>query len=455
MPLRRVKSRVLFQNLTKKPKKDIYHSARGKSTRIAIGGAPERVLTMSPVRKEPEYPKIRVPSKDELQDLHSKMSATIAAAKARGAQQRSCNAPSPPSRLHLERLPDEMQNSKVAFTEPTASASVSERVPATSTPATRKGTAYEDDDEPSASLLATTAVYRPIEYPIAPAILDGQAADGPHDTPSVDATDVAAIRGIEHDGPAKQVRRVTFAEMVVCSPKPPVCPREHLSTFTKRVLTLFVGRCRCCDHNIKLPGDAPEPAREQTDVVTPDASQTQPHEEPGQATPGIPRRRLQRRQTKAQFGGVTPSLPIPRQKHPHATPGHAPLQRTSLPISNGCKEQPETNPYQGYYKVAPDVFQPVEIQVGFSSTTPPRAAPTSPKREQVLEEPTVLEMWDAHAARFAEYREAPAVPDDSRELARHQDALEDVRAERLRYGTGHCFGALAGDVYLFYGGLIF
>lgn len=194
MPLRRVKSRVLFQNLTKKPKKDIYHSARGKSTRIAIGGAPERVLTMSPVRKEPEYPKIRVPSKDELQDLHSKMSATIAAAKARGAQQRSCNAPSPPSRLHLERLPDEMQNSKVAFTEPTASASVSERVPATSTPATRKGTAYEDDDEPSASLLATTAVYRPIEYPIAPAILDGQAADGPHDTPSVDATDVAAIR---------------------------------------------------------------------------------------------------------------------------------------------------------------------------------------------------------------------------------------------------------------------
>jgi hypothetical protein len=64
-------------------------------------------------------------------------------------------------------------------------------------------------------------------------------------------------------------------------------------------------------------------------------------------------------------------------------------------------------------------------------------------------------MWDAHAARFAEYREAPAVPDDSRELARHQDALEDVRAERLRYGTGHCFGALAGDVYLFYGGLIF
>ena len=454
MPLQRVKSRVRFQNLTKKAKKNIHYSAQGRSTRIAIGGAPERVLTMSPVRKEPEYPKIRVPSKDELQDLHSNMSATIAAAKARGAQQRSCNAPSPHSRLHLERLPDEMQNSEVALTESTASASVSERVPATSTPATRQGT-YEDDDEPSASLLATTAVYRPTEYPIAPAVLDGQAADGPHDTPSVDATDVAAIRGIEHDGLAKQVRRVTFAEMVVCSPKPPVCPREHLSMFTKRVLTLFVGRCRCCVHNIKLPGDAPEPAQEQTDVATPDTSQSQSHVDPRQATPGIPRRRLQHRQAKAQFGGVTPSLPIPRQKHPHATPGHAPLQRTSLPISNGGKEQPETNPYQGYHVVAPDVFQPVEIQIGFSSTTPPRAPPTSPKREQIPEEPTVLEIWDAHAARFTEYREAPAISDGFRELERHQDALEDMRAERLRYGTGHCFGALSGDVYPFYGGLIF
>ena len=454
MPLQRVKSRVRFQNLIKKAKKNIHHSTQSKSTRSAIGGATERVLTMSPVRKEPKFARMRVPSKDELQDLHSNMSACIAAAKARGAQQRSCNAPSPPSRLHLERLPAKMQNSEVAFTEPTTSTSAPERAPATSTTPTRQGTAYEDD-EPSASLLATTAICRPAEYPIAPVVLDDQAADGPHDTPSVDATDVATFRGTEHDGLAKQIRRVTFAEMVVCPPKPPVCFREHLSPFTKRVLTLFVGRCRCCVHNIKLPGDAPESAREQTDVATPDASQPQPHVDPGQTTPGLPRRRLQHRQTKAQFGGVTPSLPIPRQKHLRATPGHAPLQRTSLPISNGGKEQPETNPYQGYHVVAPDVFQPVEIQIGFSSTTPPRAPPTSPKREQIPEEPTVLEIWDAHAARFTEYREAPAISDGFRELERHQDALEDMRAERLRYGTGHCFGALSGDVYPFYGGLIF
>jgi hypothetical protein len=67
----------------------------------------------------------------------------------------------------------------------------------------------------------------------------------------------------------------------------------------------------------------------------------------------------------------------------------------------------------------------------------------------------VLEVWDAHVARFAKYREASAVPASSEELARHRDALEDMRAERLRYGTGHCFGALAGDVYPFSSGLIF
>lgn len=477
MALHRVKSRVRFQNLTKKTKREVGHNAQGKSTRIVIGGAPERALTESPVCKEPSFAKKRVPSKDELQNLCSNLSACIAAAKAHRAQQSPCKAPPPPSSLRFERRLLESHNPEVASSELALS-------------------------DPPTSLLATTAMHRSTAYPIVSVVLDVQAADGEHDSLSVDATEVAVYSEDEDDDPpvsfsigvvdasfsttksshrahlietikhnfdisgavdhsnddlpepcaAKQKLRITFAEPVVCPQEPLVCPRKHLSNFTKRVLILFAGRCRCCFHNIKLPGNAPEAAREQNDVTVTDSSQPKPRVGPGKVSPDLPLRHLRARQVNDHFSGAIPSLPVAKHKLPHATPSH-PRQLTFLPIFS-VKEQRKLNSYEGHHVVAPDIYQPAEIQTAFPSATPPRA-PASPKWEQVLEEPTILEIWDNHVARFAKYRDAPAIPDNCEELARYLDALEDVRAERLRYNTGHCFGALAGDVYPYHGGLIF
>lgn len=304
MALHRGRSSVQSENLTKKAKKGVDGNVQGKPTRVIFGGAPKRALTESPICKEPAFAKQLVPSKHELQNLRSNLSACIAAGNAHGAQRTPCKAPPPPSSLRFERVLGS-RNPGVVSSKLTPCDSVYERVLEMSMSPTGRGT----DDE----------------------------------------------------------------------------------------------------------GDNP--------------------------------------QTNANFGGATPSLPIAKRKLLHTTPSHAPLQPAFLPYSS-VEEQRQPNPYEGCYYVVPDIYQPAEIQTGFPSSTPPKA-PTSPKQEQVLEGPTVIEIWDAHVAQLAEYREAPAVLDSPEELASHLDALEDVRAERLRYNTGHCFGALAGDVYPYHGGLIF
>ena len=458
MALHRVRSRVRVQNLTKKTKKEVVDNGQGKSTRIVTGGAPERALTKYPVREEVAFAKKRVPSKHELQNLRSNLSTLIAAAKAHGAQRSPCNALGSSSSL-VRDVSAVARHAEIASAEHAPSDPVLERAPVMRMSPTGQGTGYKDD-HPSVSLLATTAIYRPTAHPIAPVVPDVEAVDGEHDSPAVDATEVAILSESEEDdlsetpGGGNQNFHATCAEPVVCPQEPPHCSRERLSTSTQRVLTLFAGRCRCCLQNSKSPGGTPEPARGQSHVVAPDCSQPKPQAGPGQNPPRPPLRRLRPRHDEARFGAVTPSLPIPRQKLAHIAPNHAPLQHTSLPTSNGVKEQPKTNPYEGCCVVVPDIYQPVEIQSGFRSATPPKAS-TSPKPKQVLEEgPTVLELWDAHVAQFSKYREAPAVPDDCRELAKHLEALEDMRAERLRY-AGHCFGAISGDVYPFSSGLIF
>jgi hypothetical protein len=460
MALHESKSRARSRNLTKKVKnhgtKKVNHGNRksqGKSTRIVVGFTPECALTESPAAKELSFAKMRVPSIEELQDLRSELTACIAVVKAQGAQQSPSKAPELPSSLVCD-FPAVARN---------ASASLAPF-----------GTVLEDD-EPSASLLATTALYRPTM----------SSEDEDDKTPASTSIGVVAasfsttktshgaplINVVEHDvdtrgaadhnddnlpkpRTATQQLRVKFADSVVSSQEPPVCPRKHLSKFTKRILTIFTGRCTCCLHNIKSPGGTPELAQGQNDVTAVRSRLPNPEAGPEQDQHDPPLRRLRSRESKVHFGGATPSLQISKQKHPQATPGHEPPQPSFLSVVSDANEQRPFNPYEGYYVVVPDIYQPDEVHIGFPTATPPKTS-TSQELEQVSREPTVLEVWDAHVARFAKYREASAVPRSSEELAKHLDALEDVRAERLRYGTGHCFGALAGDVYPFYSGLIF
>jgi hypothetical protein len=462
MALHKSKSRARSRNLTKKvknhgTKKVKNHGNRksqGKSTRIVVGFTPECALTESPAAKELSFAKKRIPSTEELQGLRSELTACIAVVKAQGAQQSPSKAPELPSSLVCD-FPAVARN---------ASASLAP-----------SGTVLEDD-EPSASLLATTALYRPTmssedEDDKTPASASIGVVDASfsttktsHGAPLIDVVehDVDTRGAVDHNDDtlpkppraATQQLRVTFTDLVVSSQEPPVCPREHLSKFTKRMITLFTGRCRCCLHNIKSPGDTPGFAQGHNNVTAVRSSPTNPEAGPEQDQHDPPLRRLRSRESKAQFGGATPSLHISKQKRPQATPDHAPPQPSFLSVVSDANEQRQFNPYEGYYVVVPDIYQPDEVHIGFPTATPPKTS-TSQELEQVSREPTALEVWDAHVARFAKYREASAVPASSEELAKHLDALEDVRAERLRYGTGHCFGALAGDVYPFYSGLIF
>jgi len=139
----------------------------------------------------------------------------------------------------------------------------------------------------------------------------------------------------------------------------------------------------------------------------------------------------------------------------------------------------------GTYYVAPDIFEPEEVQVGFpgspdSSVSPirrqhndarfldrnntawgkwyakypnPEDLPFATAYKGTIEV-TDQEVWDMHAAAHAKFREAPPSPTSEEELARRLDDEEHERAERLRYHNGHCFGALTGYCYPFQGGLI-
>ncbi|KAF3005878.1 hypothetical protein E8E13_009231 [Curvularia kusanoi] len=187
----------------------------------------------------------------------------------------------------------------------------------------------------------------------------------------------------------------------------------------------------------------------------------------------------------------SPTVPFDRQVTIQ-TPRHDPPIPTFLPVDDNDPRY-EPGPvidYRGYYSVGPDIFQPVQSVVGgFATATPSSTitqirridfdrgyldcagtpwgkwyakhptAETLPFAKACREdtEPTELQVWDAHVAKMAQYREAPSIPtpEQKEDYAVYQDILEDERAERLRYHTGHCFGAITGDVYPYQSGLIF
>jgi hypothetical protein len=141
----------------------------------------------------------------------------------------------------------------------------------------------------------------------------------------------------------------------------------------------------------------------------------------------------------------------------------------------------------------PDVFQPAEVQIGFLSSPPSKpvspvslisptvAAPTVAIRQRDpnaryldrnetvwgkwyakttkpedlpfakghKEGTTEQQVWNQHAAEHEPWRENPDV-----ERSQVKEDEEQERAARLRYHSGHCYGALTGDVYPFQGGLI-
>jgi len=263
----------------------------------------------------------------------------------------------------------------------------------------------------------------------------------------------------------------------------PVQPQKRQSAFLHRVATLFAGRRR---YQVTEEGQskAQAPCRGHQEAAVLSTKSQRPLSRSPRA--------------KVHFSDSTPLKPIPPKNLPISPPILV-RRRLYLPIDERLDDGVFLNPtkrnqYTGTYYVAPDVFQPAEVQQGFpsaerpKSTTPPMPRLTSDaelldrndtlwakwyakhpaaeifpfakanKSKQHCEgqenELTDLQVWDAHVAYHAKFREAPQSPVIEEDLSRQTDDEEYERAARLRYHPGYCFGALTGDVYPFYGGFI-
>ena len=324
------------------------------------------------------------------------------------------------------------------------------------------------------------------------------------------AADSCAIK--DDDGPPAsllvetQESFIKYVKPVLRSSTEPVQLQKDQSTLLQRVVTLFAGRRRCQDTEEELPS-APEPAPKQHASAT-TSSPSSPQSDPAprladqkqETTPTTSSSPIRSppppRRATVYFGGTTPRKPIHPKNLPLSPPVIAP-RRPYRPIDEHPHapfiEPAKEHKYTGTHFIAPDVFEPVKIQLGFSDQSP--TSPISPVRRQNLdsklldrdetvwgrwyaknptaehlpfakanssqqrrdnqaEEVTEQQTWDLHAARHAKFRKARPPPASDGDLSRRAEDAEHERAARLRYHPGHCFGALTGDVYPFQGGLI-
>ena len=173
---------------------------------------------------------------------------------------------------------------------------------------------------------------------------------------------------------------------------------------------------------------------------------------------------------------ASPPIVVPKDQRPH--------QPYDEGLSQPFIEPAPDHKLFGTYYVAPDIFTPEVVQQGFPGPST-RSALTHPlpneahfldrtntawgkwyakypKPEDLpfaadykgAQEPTDQEVWDMHAAAHAPFRKPAPPPTSEEEVRQRLDEDEYARAERLRYYTGHCFGALTGFCYPFQGGLI-
>lgn len=282
---------------------------------------------------------------------------------------------------------------------------------------------------------------------------------------------------------AKTYKSFEHVKPVSRSSIAPVQPQKQPPTFQQWMVTLFAGRRRCHPAEEEQPSEQASRQEQQEATIATAKSQLP-----------LP---LSRR-TTVQFDCPTPPKPVPPKDLPRSAPIPIP-GRPYCPIKEMYNAPAirlaNRNKYSGFYYVAPDVFTPGEKQKGFPSAEPPKS-PTLPlrwlnsdaqllldrddtpwakwyakhtkvehlpwakanesrqRREGEVEEATDLQVWNAHAAHHAQFREMLLPPVTDEDLSRLMEDEEDERVDLLRYHEGHCFGAVAGDVYPFHGGRI-
>lgn len=488
MPLYRVKSRVRFQGHPKKIKQGAGGKAQSKPTRTVFDAASQAPLSSNMVDEDLSKKK-RVPSTEELGDLlKSNLSTSLAAEKAYFEQQRAQCSPPSPRRQHFEHVQEDDDDPPASLLELAPLAYAARDDPETTAQDAFAHETNAIDGEHSASSLATTAIYAP---------LTGRC-------------DLEVLPRVSSTIPTGNIRSLYRASLEVASaadscaiedddkddaewpqPTAPVPIRKGQLAFLKRVVTFFAGRRR---RRASDKGSHEQTNHEES--TTPLNSPPQPSvgspccsvfsDNATAATsvssmpirpPPPPRGTSYFTRTKARLNlPVSPPIIVPKAQRPHQ-PYDEGLSQPFI------KPAPDHKLFGTYY-VAPDIFTPEVVQQGFPG--PPTRGPLThplpnearfldrtntawgkryakyPKPEDLplaaaykgAQEPTDQKVWDMHAAAHALFRTAPPPPTSEEEVQRRLDDEEHERAERLRYHTGHCFGALTGYCYPFQAGLI-
>lgn len=511
MPIRKVKSRVRFQPQQKQVKRDHGAKAQSKPTRTVYGGTSGSTVVDDVVHGKPSFEKKRVRSTDELGNLlHSNLSTTLAAVKASTTQQNTINSPFSPEIQHIEQLQEEGDDPPASFLQlAPIYRPVGECLEATDACAVVNKNDTGGNGR-SISLLATTVIHLPVgnrlELKGADAVITEYTAKDDVQSTSLlatmravvpagnhteahqflaiasSATDSCAI-GDENDSPASSSVE-TFAGYtkgaIVRSSTEPLQPQKHQSTFLQRLITLFAGRRRCSRSAKEGPRSASTSLQDQHQVDTTSFSPLHPIHTP--------------RQTTFQVDGIT-LRPIPLKNLSLAPPILAPC-RPYRPLDEHPQapfiEPAKPHKYTGTYSVTPNIFAPAEIQVGFPSppsTGPPLAirrrnsdsrlldrdetvwgkwyakrpnpedlpfakVHSNNRLHHLAEEITEQQTWDAHRTSLVQPQTVNREHTSDIDMSRVAEDEEQERAARLRNHPGHCFGAVAGDVYPFHGGLI-
>jgi hypothetical protein len=484
MPLHRVKSRVRFQGPGKKAKQGDGGKAQHRPTRTVFDATPRSPLFGDMV-DENLFKKKRVPSTEELADLlKSNLSSSIAAEKAYLEQQKAQYLPPSPECQHVEQVQEDDNNPPGSLLELVPLVYENRDIQDMTDGANVVNNRNYAHEGPSASLLATTAIYAP---------LNGRREQG--NSPQASSTTLRRSSRPLFHGYAEEASAAGSCaiedddedDTVQPQSSAPIPIQENRSALMKRVVTLVAGRRR----RRATSKDSHNKARDHQKSTTPLSSPPQP-------SVGPPCCSIYS-DGEAAVPSASSSPPPPRRRPLHFARANAPLNLPASPPIVVPKGQRPYRPFEerldqpaiksapahklfGTYYVAPDNFTPEEVQLGFpgAPTTRTLLPPNEgrflertntawgnwyaryPNPEDLpfaaaykgVDEPTDQEVWDMHVTAHAQFRKAVPPPTLDEELRQRLDDEEHERAERLRYHTGHGFGALMGFCYPFQGGRI-
>lgn len=270
---------------------------------------------------------------------------------------------------------------------------------------------------------------------------------------------------------------IDYIEPVLRSPTAPVQHLKYRPTLLQRVVALFTGRRRCPTVSEEFSNTTnPFKVRQQWSTLS---SSPLPPSLPQQATECF-NTTLQRPKN--------PPLPNP------VLNAHHPYRPVNEHLDAPFIEPAKPHKHIGDYSIAPDIFKPAEVHLGFVSPTSPVSPTYGTRRpnfaatlldrdkttwgnwyakmskpenlpfakvhgvsgnvDQSAEETTEQQAWDAHATSFGQAQNDDNEHTSSIEISQNIEAIEHEAADRLRNHSGHCFGAVTGGVYPFQHGLI-